>query len=273
VAGITLLRARDVRAVLGGHTIVEGVDLDVVAGEVLVLVGPNGAGKSTLLAILAGDLDPSGGTVLLDEQPLTAWSHAELAMRRAVLTQQTTVTFPFSVLDVVRMGRAPWARTPAEAADDEVVADALAATDATHLAHRRFPTLSGGERARAALARVLAQASPVILLDEPTAALDVRHQELVLEVARRRASAGAAVVVVLHDLGLTAAHADRVAVLAGGRLAAIGAPAEVLTSARLSAVYEHDIEVIAHPETGELLVLPRRRSRRALAGGTSPTRP
>lgn len=264
--GSALIDARGIAVTLAGTPILHGVDLVAHAGEVVALVGPNGAGKSTLLGALSGDVATAAGTVVVEGEPRGSWSHVELALRRAVLPQQATVSFPFPVIDVVRMGRAPWARTPAEEADDAVVAAALAATDVAHLAHRSFPSLSGGERARVALARVLAQQAQLLLLDEPTAALDVHHQELVLQAARQRAAAGDGVVAVLHDLGLAAAHADRVAVVAAGRVVADGPPGEVLTAELLSAVYHHDIEVVAHPETGDLLVLPRRGP-----GGATPT--
>jgi len=248
---------------LGGRDVVAEVGLAVRAGELLALVGPNGAGKSTLLGALSGDLVPTRGEVLVDGRPAASWTHVEMAQRRSVLPQQVAVSFPFRVIDVVRMGRAPWRGTDREEADDVEVDLALRRADVLHLAGRRVPTLSGGERARVALARVLAQRAQLMLLDEPTAALDVHHQELVFEVARDRVAAGDGVVVVVHDLGLAAAHADRVALLAGGRLLAVGPPREVMTPSALSEVYDHEIEVVAHPGTGELLVLPRRASRLA----------
>ena len=242
--------------------VLDGVDVEVRAGEVLALVGPNGAGKSTLLSVLAGDLTPTRGTVTIDGAPLSEWSTVELAMRRAVLLQQVGLSFPFTVVQSVRMGRAPWAGLDAEDLDDEVVYDALVDTDVLQFAERVFMSLSGGERARAALARVLAQQSPVLLLDEPTAALDIRHQEQVLDLARRQAERGDAVVVVLHDLGLAAAHADRVMVLSRGRVAAVGAPEAVMTEELLGRVYECDVDIITNPRSGELLIVPRRGSRR-----------
>jgi len=257
-AGTTVLTATGVTVRYGQRRVLDAVDLDVVAGEVLALVGPNGAGKSTLLAVLAGDVRPDAGDVRLDGVPLASWRPRELARRRAVLPQQVTVAFPFTAEQVVRMGRAPWASTPRAAADDAAVASALADVDATAFAAQPFPSLSGGERARVALARVLAQDTGVLLLDEPTAALDLHHTELVLDVVRRRAAAGSAVVVVLHDLGLAAAHADRVAVLDDGRLRATGPPVAVLTPQLLSDVYRHDVDVLAHPRTGTPLVVPRR---------------
>ncbi|GAA0951028.1 heme ABC transporter ATP-binding protein [Actinocorallia libanotica] len=251
------LRMRGVNVRRGGRAVLEGVDLDVRPGEVLALVGPNGAGKSTLLAAVCGDLE-AGGEIVLDGRPAVSWRPVELAMRRAFLTQSHALAFSFTVAEVVRMGRAPWAGTPLEDEDDEAVAQAMRDTDVTAFAERPYPSLSGGEQARVALARVLAQRTPVILLDEPTAALDIRHQELVFTVARARAAEGRAVVAVVHDLALAAAHADRVAVLAGGRLAACGEPEEVLTAALLSEVYEHPIEVLPHPRGGRPLILPVR---------------
>ncbi|CAM5474170.1 Vitamin B12 import ATP-binding protein BtuD [Streptomyces cyaneofuscatus] len=166
-----------------------------------------------------------------------------------MLPQSAVLSFPFPVEDVVRMGRAPWAGTELEDEDDTAVAAAMAATEVTRFAARPFSELSGGERA-AALARVLAQRAPLMLLDEPTAALDLRHQELVLRICRERAAAGDAVVVVLHDLGLAAAYADRVAVLHEGRIAVVGPPREIFDGELLGEVYRQPVEVFPHPRTG-----------------------
>ncbi|WP_344248328.1 heme ABC transporter ATP-binding protein [Isoptericola hypogeus] len=270
-----LLRARGATVRVDGTTLLDGVDLDVLAGEVLVVVGPNGAGKSTLLSVLAGDRAPDAGTVTFDGAPLATVRPAELARHRGVLLQENRVSFPFRVVDVVRMGRAPWRGTDAEDRDEDVVARALDDADVTRLAARRYPTLSGGEKSRATFARVLAQEPRLLLLDEPTAALDVKHQERVLARAREHARAGGAVVVVLHDLALAAAWADRVLVLAGGRVAADGAPAAVLTTDLLTAVYDHPVDVLPHPVTGALLVLPRHAAGTvgAPADPTAPTAP
>ncbi|MFY4720076.1 heme ABC transporter ATP-binding protein [Streptomyces sp. LaBMicrA B280] len=263
--GEVLAETEGLQVRLGAGPVLKGVDVDARAGEVLALVGPNGAGKSTLLGALAGDVPAAGGVVRLHGRPVDAWTAAELALRRAVLPQSAALAFPFSVAEVVRMGRAPHAASPAE--DDLAVAEAMAATEVTGLAGRPFGALSGGERARSrwpgcwpseSLARVLAQRAPLLLLDEPTAALDLKHQEAVLRLCRERARAGDAVVVVLHDLALAAAYAHRVVVLRGGRVAAAGPPAEVFTEPLLSEVYEHPVEVYEHPRGTGVVVGPRR---------------
>ncbi|MEV0929331.1 heme ABC transporter ATP-binding protein [Streptomyces phaeochromogenes] len=245
---------------LGGREVLSGVDVTARAGEVLALVGPNGAGKSTLLGALAADLPAAAGVVRVHGRPASEWSAQELALRRAVLPQSAALSFPFAVEEVVRMGRAPWAGRPEEDEDEAAVASAMAATEVSDFAGRSFSALSGGERARVALARVLAQRTRLLLLDEPTAALDLRHQELVLRVCRARAHAGDAVVVVLHDLGLAAAYAHRVVILRAGRAVADGRPAEVFTDRLLSDVYQQPVEVFPHPRTGEVLVAPVRGS-------------
>lgn len=256
--GSATMRATGVRLSRGTTEILHGVDLEVRVGEVVALVGPNGAGKSTLLAALTGDHPLSGGTVEVDGRPLGDWSPIALARRRAVLPQQHSVGFPFTARQVVRMGRAAWTNTARRDDDERIVAEAFATCDVTHLVDRPFPALSGGERARVALARVLAQDTETLLLDEPTAALDLGHQESVMQVVRTRADHGHAVVVVLHDLGLAAAYADRICVLDKGMIVADGPPSQVLTEELLSRVYQYPVRVTTHPETRTPLVLPRR---------------
>ncbi|WP_210650376.1 heme ABC transporter ATP-binding protein [Nocardioides sp. SYSU D00065] len=249
---------RGVSLALGGRRVLHDVDLDVHAGEVLALVGPNGTGKSTLLAVVAGDLSPDSGTVSVLGRPVREWRLQALARERAVLPQEQQISFPFPVREVVSMGRAPWRGRPEEDLDDLEVAAAMQTTAVDHLADRSFGSLSGGEKARASFARVLAQQTGILLLDEPTAALDIGHQETVLGTARQQARAGAAVLVVLHDLTLAGAHADRLVLLEEGNVAASGTPTEVLDAALLTRVYRHRVEVVAHPRTGDPIVLAER---------------
>lgn len=251
-----MIRAEDVAVELDGTRVLDGVTLDVRPREVLVLVGPNGAGKSTLLGVLSGERRPSRGSVTFRGRELSGIRPAELARLRSVLTQENTVSFPFRVVEVVAMGRAPWARTLESRDDIAVVAEAMEAADIRHLADRRYTSLSGGEKARVSIARVLAQKAQTIFLDEPTAALDLRHQEDVMRLARSLADAGRAVVVVLHDLSLASAYADRLALVANGRLEAIGAPADVLTEERVERVYGLPVEL--HLVAGRPVVVPTR---------------
>ncbi|WP_029987736.1 heme ABC transporter ATP-binding protein [Leucobacter sp. PH1c] len=256
--GETICAAESVVLTRGGRNLLDGVSLEVRAGEVLALLGPNGAGKSTLLSLLSGDVKPDRGTVRFGGREIADWSLVDLSRRRSVLLQDNQLLFPFTVHQVVEMGRAPWRRTPFEDEDNEAIAEAISAADIAHLGNRRVPSLSGGERARTAFARVMAGRTGVLMLDEPTAALDLGHQEAVLTLARERAQAGDAVLVVLHDLNLAAAYSDRIALLRDGRIAACDAPDQVLTAEIVSEVYRTPVEVIPHPVTGQGIVMPKR---------------
>lgn len=258
---------RGVGVTIAGRRILDGVDLAVRPGELVALIGPNGAGKSTALGVLAGDTQPNAGTALIGGRDVRTIAVRELGRLRAVLLQQKGVSFSYPVREVVAMGRMPWARTRQSDDDDAIVADALERTATAHLADRDVTTLSGGELARVSLARVLAQRCPTVLLDEPTDALDLGHQEQVLALAAGLARSGGAVLAVLHDLDLAAAYADRLVLLSGGRVVADGTPEEVLTAERVAAVYAHPVDVIPHPVTGAPLVLPvRPRGVRAVSG-------
>lgn len=256
--GTVVCSAESVVIERGGRRLLDSVSLEVRAGEVLSLLGPNGAGKSTFLRVLSGDMNPDAGTVMFGDRELKDWSLLDLSRRRGVLLQENQLLFPFTVHQVVEMGRAPWRRTARETEDNEAIAESITATDIGHLGSRRVPSLSGGERARTAFARVISGRTGMLMLDEPTAALDLGHQEAVLSLARERAQAGDAVLVVLHDLNLAAAYSDRIALLRQGRLVASGTPTEVLQAEILTDVYRTPVEVIRHPKTGQGIVLPMR---------------
>jgi len=253
-----IISLQGVGLALDGRAIIKNVSLDVHAGEVLALVGPNGAGKSTLLSLMSGDLAPTSGHARLAGKEVSKYRPEESARLRAVLLQSNTVSFPFMVWEIVEMGRVPWARTPHISEDSEAIAEAIEATDVGTLAERRFNQLSGGEKARVSLARVLAQRTAVVLLDEPTAALDLRHQEDVMATVRGLAKTGHAVVVVLHDLSIAAGYADRVAMIVGGELDALGPPAEVIVSERVSRVYGVDVDIEQVGRPPRQVIVPRR---------------
>ncbi len=248
-----LLELRDAGVQRGNRQVLAGINLCLQAGSLTALVGPNGAGKSTLLALLAGDAVPEQGKALLQGRALADWPVRELARQRAVMAQDHAVHFAFSVHEVVAMGRLP--HPPDPVADAGIIDAALAEVDVTALAARDVQTLSGGESARTSLARALAQHTPVLLLDEPTAALDLRHQERTLHSARALARQGRCVVVVLHDLNLASAYADRIVMLCEGRIAADGTPRDVLTRDIIGRVYGQPVQVIEHPTRGVPLVV------------------
>ncbi|WP_075201052.1 heme ABC transporter ATP-binding protein [Leucobacter celer] len=250
------LEGRGVSVRLGGRTIVQDADFSVRIGEIVAIIGPNGAGKSTLLGAIAGD-HPYEGSIRLEDGEISGWSNRELALRRSVLRQSNAISFPFDVVDVVKMGRAPWRGISTVEEDDRVIAQELLRSDTFQFAERTFTSLSGGERARVSLARVMTQRASLLLLDEPTAALDINYQEQVLALARRYARQGNAVVVVLHDLAAAAAYADRVMLIADGGVRVFGAPEEVLTAELLSEVYRHPVRVLRDGD-GSLVVLPVR---------------
>lgn len=250
------LAAEGICVEVQGRQLLHDVSLCLRAGEVLALAGPNGAGKSTLLAVLAGDITPSRGRVTLDGRPITSHRARELARKRAVLPQRTVIPFGFTSRAIVLMGRHPHTGFGSPNEDEEAVDRAMQRTETLALAARRFPTLSGGEAQRVTIARVLAQQTPIVLLDEPTAALDIHQQALVAEIAREEARAGAAVLAVLHDLNLAAACADRVALMASGRIMAIGTPWQVLTPQLLKAVFQHPVTVLRHPARDCPLIVP-----------------
>ena len=256
--GAVIASATGVHVRIGGNAILHGVDIEVRAGEIVGLAGPNGAGKTTLFNALAGDIVGEAGDVRVHGEPVASWTARELAQRRAVLPQQIQMSFPFRVRDVVAMGRAPWIGTDRQDADEAAVERAIVAADIESLVARQFTSLSGGERARVAYARALAQEAQWFLLDEPTAALDIRHQELLFESLRARVRDGDGALVVMHDLALAAAHADRIVLLRAGLVVATGTPREVLTPAILGEVYGYAIDVIEHPRTGDLLISPAR---------------
>lgn len=241
-------------------TLLNNVNVQLRGGETVAIVGPNGAGKSTLLRSLSGDLRCTSGSVRLKGRDLTSFSSRELANHRVMLSQHVNVSFPFTVEEIVAMGAGDRSR----AAAAPLVDAAIAELDLSPFRHRELPTLSGGEQQRAHFARVLVQlacgeaehGSGVLLLDEPTSSLDLRHQINLVETAKRRARTGTAVVAVLHDLNLAVRFADRIIVLRKGVVAADGSPRETITDAMIRQVFE--VETSVGSEGGQPYVLLQR---------------
>lgn len=258
-----MLEGLDIHVLVEGSRLLEGVSVQVRPGEVVAVLGPNGAGKSTLLKVLSGDLSPTRGAVRMGGRSLGSWDPKESARVRAVLPQQSSLRFPFRVIEVALMGRSPHLRGSETRADYAIARFALREAGVDRLEHRLYPTLSGGEAQRVHLARVLAQiwesvdgAPRYLLLDEPTSSLDLAHQHHTLTAARGFAGRSVGVLVVLHDLNLAARYADRVLLLKEGRTVAEGTPGEVLQEETIEAVYDIPITVIPHPHEPCPLVVP-----------------
>jgi iron complex transport system ATP-binding protein len=228
------------------------LSLEVPAGATTAVLGPNGSGKSTLLRLLLGILPPSAGTVEFGDRRVADWGRDALARAVGVVPQGEETVFPVSVRELVAMGRyphlGPWRREGD--ADRRAVEDAMRRCDVWDLAARPVPTLSGGERQRARVARALAQQAPTLALDEPTAALDVSHEMAIFELLRDLGHAGKTVLLVTHNLNLAARYADRLVLLDHGRVAAEGAPAQVLTRETVERVYGWPVEIVPHPGPG-----------------------
>jgi iron complex transport system ATP-binding protein len=224
------------------------VSVGVTRGEVVGVLGPNGSGKTTLVRCLMGFLPPKSGRVTLGGRDLAAWPRRALARQIAVVPQSMPTDFPLRVRELVLLGRVPHLAARGlgfeSARDREATEAALAAASITELADRPLHQLSGGELRRAFVARALAQDTPFLLLDEPTSGLDLRHQLGILELLRRRARDGGAILAVMHDLNLAAAHCDRVVVLQDGRVAADGPPGAALEPRILSDVYGVDLRAV-----------------------------
>ncbi len=252
------MRLEDVSVELGGTSVLEAVSMDIEAGRFLALVGPNGAGKTTLLRTCNGVLSPDAGTVTLEGTPVESLSTREIGRRVATVPQTTHLAFDFDVRDVVAMGRTPHRSRfgTADAEDREAVEAALERTDTARFSDRSVGSLSGGERQRVLLARALAQTTPVLLLDEPTANLDINHQVRTLSMARELADDGKTVVAAIHDLDLAARFCDRAALLADGRVLAVGPPETVFSSDRLEAAFDVRTAVAPDPVTGAPAVTP-----------------
>lgn len=249
-----------VRYPRGGGPALDGVSMDVPHGALYAVLGPNGSGKSTLLKALLGVLRASEGRALVDGRDAASWSRRDLARAVGVVSQAETIAFPLTVREMVAMGRYPHLgplRTE-RVTDRAAIHRALEQCEVADLESRDVTTLSGGELQRVRLARALAQEPRALVLDEPTASLDIRHEMAILELLREWAEGGMTVLVVTHGLDLAARFADHMLLLARGRVAAEGPPESVMESGILEAVYRWPIAVATDPETGTPRVTPLR---------------
>ena len=247
----------DITVRFGPVTALSAVSLAVDEGQFIGLIGPNGSGKTTLIRAIAGILEPDHGRIEVAGNTVSGASSRSISRSIAVVPQDTALTFDFSVREIVAMGRTPYVSRlgRAERSDREVVDRALERTAVIDLADRSINDVSGGERQRVLLARALAQDTPVLLLDEPTANLDINHQIRTLELIRELADDGKTVVAAIHDLNLAAHYSDELVLLGEGQHIASGPPRDVLTEAHLESVFGTRAVVTRHPVTGSTLVM------------------
>ncbi|HEY6628780.1 MAG TPA: ATP-binding cassette domain-containing protein [Acidimicrobiia bacterium] len=247
-----MLEATGISHRVNGVVTLADTSIEVKAGEFVAIVGPNGAGKTTLMAMLAGELEPSTGTVTLAGKPLKDTTLEERSRLRAYLPPMQTQEIGFTVREVVAMGRHPW--RDQDLPDDDLTEAALEAAGVASLAGRKLGSLSTGEAQLVQIARIFSQQAALLLLDEPTGGLDISHQERILRALASRADHHS-VVAVLHDINAAASVADRMLIMSGGKAVAFGSPAQVLNEDLLSDVYDHPISVISHPFRDGPLVL------------------
>ena len=262
-----MLEAREITVNYGDRRVLSDVSLRAEPGQMILIIGPNGAGKSTLLRTLNGALEPASGEVLLDGQPIGAFARRAIGRRIAVVAQEAELRFPVTVMEFVLGARYAWSSTGAwgwETERDVAAAqEVLRETELEDFSARLMNELSGGERQRAVLARALATEAPLLLLDEPTANLDLSHQATLLQLVRARCDKrGASAVVVTHDINLAATFADSVLLLMKGRTLARGAPHQVFTPELLREVFSIQVLVDAHPVTGSPRITPVHEARR-----------
>ncbi len=251
-----MLAVRDISVIYGAREVLTGVTVDLHSGEIVALLGANGAGKTTLIKAMNGTVQVSSGSIELDGRELQTLSRREIAASIAVVAQENETRFPVTVLEFVLSGRFVhggsfgWETT----SDIELAERALADCDLSDFGFRLMNELSGGERQRVVLARAIATNARILLLDEPTANLDLAHQAMMFRLVRKRCEQGASAVVITHDLNLAAEFADQVVMLTNGSIAAIGRPGEVLTAENIRKVFAVDCMLDTNPASGNVRV-------------------
>jgi iron complex transport system ATP-binding protein len=241
--------------------LLQDINFDLEAGNILGLVGPNGAGKTSLLNTLVGDTPLQAGSLLLAGKPLSNWPRRELAQNLAYLPQLSLLNFPYTVEEVILLGRSP--HDTGTACDRAILEEVLRLTDTLELRGRLYTRLSGGEKQRVQLARIFSQIwqdslmGKLLLLDEPTAALDIQHQQSIALAIGALAERGCAIVLVIHDFNAVSALADQVVALKNGRQIACGTPREVFTETLFLDVFDANVIIEEHPSRDQALIIPR----------------
>lgn len=245
---------------LDNKTLLSDISLHVNAGEVVSIIGPNGAGKTSLLRAISGDISLQEGSILFNNKPLDAWGNMEKARLLAVLTQSNSLSFAFTVSEVIALGRTP--HSTGFNTDNQYCAEAMDALNVLHLSKRLYPTLSGGEQQRVQLARVLVQIwreegdfKRLLLLDEPVTSLDIGHQSALMKIVKKFATTGVAVVMVVHDVTLAATYSNRLIALKNGCILAQGSPEQLITESQISQLFDTNVSIITHPDTGKPIVI------------------
>ncbi len=243
----------------GARKVLSEINLTVNAGEIVALIGPNGAGKSTLIRTISGVLPIQSGSVQANGKDVTKLDSMQRAREMAVVPQAVSLPPAFTAWETVLLGRTPYLNFLGQASvkDEALARLALEQVDGLQLAEKRMDQMSGGEQQRILLARALAQATPILLMDEPTAHLDIRHQIDLLQLVKQQArEKNLTVLVALHDLNLASLFADRIAIVQNGALCVAGNPQETLTAEILNSIYNVPVYIIRHPETGAPLIVP-----------------
>ena len=250
---MSIISAENINFSYASKPVMERVSFTIDEAQIVAIIGPNGSGKTTLLKIINGTLFPNTGQMLIDGKDTNRWSRKDIAQKVAIVPQETAVIFPFYAEEIVLMGRFPHLSNYSfeDKKDYRIVHEAMEKTDTLAFASRRFDELSAGERQRVLIARALAQEPKVLLLDESTVFLDLKHQAQFLALLRQLNMAQQLTVIfVTHDINLAAQHADRIILLYSGKIYAIGKPAEVITAANLKEVYDVDSLIDQNPQSG-----------------------
>jgi len=250
---MSLVSAENINFSYATKPVMENVSFTIDEAQIVAIIGPNGSGKTTLLKIINGTLFPDAGQMLIDGKDASRWSRKDLAQKVAIVPQETAVVFPFYAEEIVLMGRFPHLNNYRfeDKKDYRIVHEAMEKTDTLAFASRRFDELSAGERQRVLIARALAQKPKVLLLDESTVFLDLKHQAQFLSLLRQLNTAQQLTVIfVTHDINLAAQHADRIILLYSGKIYAIGKPAEVITATNIKEVYDVDSLIDKNPQNG-----------------------